>query len=39
MDLREYLGEASYILSTEINRDRSKCMLGLSQKAYFERVL
>ena len=33
------LGEASYVLGIEIHRDRSKGMLGLSQKAYFERVL
>ena len=33
------LGEASYVLGIEIYRDRSKGMLGLSQKAYFERVL
>ncbi|KAK1626067.1 hypothetical protein QYE76_000382 [Lolium multiflorum] len=33
------LGEASYVLGFEIHRDRSKGVLGLSQKAYFERVL
>jgi hypothetical protein len=33
------LGEASYVLGIEIHRDRSKGVLGLSQKAYFERVL
>ena len=33
------LGEASYVLGSEIHRDRSKGTLGLSQKAYFERVL
>lgn len=33
------LGEASYVLGIEIHRDRSKGTLGLSQKAYFEKVL
>ena len=33
------LGEASYILSTEIHRDKSKGVLGLSQKAYIDGVL
>ena len=33
------LGEASYILSTEIHRDKSKGELGLSQKAYIDGVL
>ena len=33
------LDEASYVLGIEIHRDRSKGVLGLSQKAYFERVL
>jgi hypothetical protein len=32
------IGEASYILGIEIHRDRSKGVLGLSQKVYFERV-
>ena len=31
------LGEAFYILGTEIHRDRSKGVLGLSQKAYIDR--
>ena len=33
------LGEASYVLGIEIHRDRSKGTLGLSQKAYIDRVL
>jgi hypothetical protein len=33
------LGEASYVLGIEIHRDRSKGVLGLSQKAYIDRVL
>ena len=33
------LGEASFILGIEIQRDRSCHLLGLSQKAYIERVL
>jgi hypothetical protein len=33
------LGEASFILGIEIHRDRSKWVLGLSQKAYIEKVL
>ena len=33
------LGEAFYILGTEIHRDRSKGVLGLSQKAYIDGVL
>jgi hypothetical protein len=33
------LGEASYVLGIEIHQDRFKVMLGLSQKAYFKRVL
>jgi hypothetical protein len=33
------LGEASYVLGIEIHRDRSRGTFGLSQKAYFERVL
>ena len=33
------LGEASYVLGIEIHRDRSKGVLGLSQKAYFKPVL
>jgi hypothetical protein len=33
------LGEASFILGIEINRDRRKGVLGLSQKAYLEKVL
>ena len=33
------LGEASFFLGIEIHRDRSKGVLGLSQKAYIEKVL
>jgi hypothetical protein len=33
------LGEASYVLGIEIHRDRKNGVLGLSQKAYFEKVL
>jgi hypothetical protein len=33
------LGEASYVLGIEIHRDRKNGVLGLSQKAYLERVL
>ena len=33
------LGEPSFVLGIEIHRDRSKGVLGLSQKAYIERIL
>ena len=33
------LGEASFVLGIEICRDRSRNVLGLSQKSYIERVL
>ena len=33
------LGEASFVLGIEIHRDRTKEVLGLSQKAYLEKVL
>ena len=33
------LGEASFVLGIEIHRDREKGVLGLSQKAYLEKVL
>ena len=32
------MGEASYVIGIEIHRDRSKRTLGLSYKAYIERV-
>ena len=32
------LDEASFVLGIEIHRDRSKGVLGLSQKAYIERI-
>jgi len=37
-DLKD-LGEASFILGIEIQRDRRKRVLGLLQKAYLEKVL
>ena len=33
------LGEASFVLGIEIHRDRSRGILGLSQKGYIEKVL
>jgi hypothetical protein len=33
------LGEASYVLGIEIHRDRNNGVLGLSQKAYLEKIL
>ena len=33
------LGEASFVLGTEIYQDRSKRVLGLSQKTYIEKIL
>jgi hypothetical protein len=33
------LSEASFVLGIEIHRDRRKGVLGLSQKAYLEKVL
>ena len=33
------LGEASFVLGIEIHQDREKGVLGLSQKAYLEKVL
>nr|GEY99608.1 integrase core domain, putative [Tanacetum cinerariifolium] len=33
------LGEASYVIRIEIHRDRTNGRLGLSQKAYIERIL
>jgi hypothetical protein len=33
------LGEASYVLGIEIHRDRKNGVLGLSQKAYLEKIL
>ena len=37
-DMKDF-GDASYVLGIEIHRDRSKGALGLSQKAYIEKVL
>ena len=33
------MGEASFVLGIEIIRDRSRCLLGLSQKTYIEKML
>ena len=33
------LGDASYVLGIEIHRDRAQRVLGLSQKAYIEKML
>jgi len=33
------MGEASYVIGIEIFRDRTQGLLGLSQKAYIERIL
>jgi hypothetical protein len=33
------LGEASYVLGIEIHQDRRNGVLGLSQKAYLEKIL
>jgi hypothetical protein len=33
------LGEASFVLGIKIHRDRRKGVLGLSQKAYLEKVI
>ena len=33
------LGETSFVLGIEIHRDKSHCMLGLSHRAYIDRVL
>ena len=33
------LGEAAYVIDIEIYRDRAKGILGLSQRAYLDRVL
>ena len=33
------LGDASFVLGIQIHRDRSRGILGLSQKSYIERVL
>jgi hypothetical protein len=34
----KYIVEATYVIGTEIFRDRSRGLLGLSQKAYIEKV-
>ena len=33
------MGEANYVIGIEIFRDRSRGVLGLSQKGYIDRVL
>jgi hypothetical protein len=33
------LGDVPYILGIEIHRDRTRCVLGLSQKAYIKKVM
>ena len=33
------LGEAAYILGIKIYRDRSRCLIGLSQSIYLDKVL
>ena len=38
IDMKD-LGDASYVLSIEIHRDRDQRVLGLSQKAYIEKML
>ena len=33
------LGQANYVLGIEISRDRDRKLIGLSQKAYIEKIL
>ena len=33
------LGEAAYILGVKIFRDRSRCLIGLSQSTYIDKIL
>lgn len=33
------MGEAGYVLGIEIVRNRSRCLLGLSQKNYISKIL
>ena len=33
------LGDASFVLGIQIHRDRSRAVLGLSQKSYIEKIL
>ena len=35
----KHLGEAAYILGIKIYRDRSRCLIGLSQSTYLDKVL
>ena len=36
---KKYIGEATYILSIKIYRDRSRRLIGLSQSTYLDKVL
>ena len=36
---KKYFGEAAYILSIKIYRDRSRRLIGLSQNTYLDKVL
>ena len=33
------LGDATFVLGIQIHRDRSRCILGLSQRNYIDKVL
>ncbi|KAL0408429.1 UNVERIFIED_CONTAM: Retrovirus-related Pol polyprotein from transposon TNT 1-94 [Sesamum radiatum] len=35
----EDMGEASYVIGIKIHRDRSQCILGLSQETYINKIL
>jgi hypothetical protein len=35
----KYFGEATYILGIKIYIDRNKCLIGLSQGTYLEKVV
>ena len=37
--LKKDLGEATYILGINIYRDRSRCLIGLSQSTYLDKIL
>jgi hypothetical protein len=38
IDMKD-LGDASYVLGIEIHLDRTKSVLGLSQRTYIEKIL